>query len=170
MSDQIVFENHRFGEVTVSEADLLHFPGLPGFPNARRFVVMEHDRDTFFAWLVSVDDPDLALAIADPWQFFPEYDPPVELRHLNALGVEGPKDLEIMTVATFSGESARLNLVAPLLINPRNRRGVQVIFDRSSLSTREEIRPATSDGKDAKPPASTRLQAVPVGSKAAEKG
>lgn len=165
MSDQIVFENHRFGEITVSESDLLFFPGLPGFPKAIRFVVMEHDRDIFFAWLVSVDDPDLAFAIADPWQFFPEYDPPIELRHLNVLGVEGPKDLEVMTIATFAGETVRLNLVAPLLINPRNRRGMQVIFDRTSLSAREEIRPAEAEDGAANPPASVRLQAVPAGSK-----
>jgi flagellar assembly factor FliW len=126
---------------------------------------MEHDRDTFFAWLVSVDDPDLSLAIADPWQFFPEYDPPVELRHLNALDVEGPQDLEIMAIATFAGETARLNLLAPLLINPRNRRGIQVIFERASLSAREEVRPTEAGEGASSPRASTRLQAVRAVSK-----
>ena len=160
MSDQVVFENNRFGVIEVAESELLLFPGLPGFPNARRFVVMEHDRDVYFAWLVSMDDPDLAFAIADPWQFFPDYDPPVELRHLHALGVEGPKDLEIMAIATFVGEHARLNLAAPLLINPRNRRGAQVIFDHSHLSPHEEVSASDGSGADEEPTAAARLQAV----------
>ncbi len=139
MSDTIQFENHRFGQIEVNESTIIHFPGLPGFPEARRFVVMEHDRDSYFGWLVCVDDPDLAFAITDPWQFFPDYRPPVELRHLKALGVEKPEDLLIMTIAHLGGEHPTLNLVAPLLLNSAQNRGEQVIFDRSEYSHRTAI-------------------------------
>lgn len=149
MADRIVFESARFGRIELEAEEILHFDGLPGFPEARRFVVMEHDRASFFAWLVSVDDPDLAFAIADPWQLFPDYRPPLELHHLRALGVEAPEDLEIMAIANLSGEVPRLNLAAPLLINPRNRRCAQVIFDRCEYSSREPIpSPPESEEKE----------------------
>ena len=137
MSDALEFENHRLGHVQVKESELLQFPGLPGFPDAHRFVVMEHDRQSPFAWLVCADDPDLAFAITDPFQFFPDYRPPLERWQMKALGVERPEDLVIMTIANFAGGATSLNLMAPLLINPRIGRGVQVILDRSPYSARE---------------------------------
>jgi len=137
MSDAVEFENHRFGRVQVREAELLQFPGLPGFPEARRFVVMDQEGEAPFAWLVSADDPDLAFAITDPFQFFPEYRPPLERWQIRALGVERPDDLVIMAIANFAGGAASLNLMAPLLINPRVGRGLQVILDRSPYSARE---------------------------------
>jgi flagellar assembly factor FliW len=144
MSDAVEFESHRFGRVQVRESELLQFPGLPGFPEARRFVVMEHDRESPFAWLVSADDPDLAFAITDPFQFFPDYRPPLERWQVKALGVERPEDLVIMSIASFSGGTASLNLMAPLLINPRVGRGVQVILDRSPYSARERLPEASA--------------------------
>ena len=139
MSDMIEFENERFGRIEVEESKLLHFPGLPGFPEARRFVVMEHDHDAPFGWLVSVDDAELAFVITDPWQFFPDYRPPLELSHLQALGVEKPEDLVIMTIATIGGRRPTLNLIAPLLLNATRGRGEQVILDCSDYSYRTEI-------------------------------
>ena len=35
--------------------------------------------------MISLDDPDLAFVIANPWHFFPGYDPAVEPRHLKGL-------------------------------------------------------------------------------------
>ncbi len=139
MSDTVRFENYRFGEVEVREADLLHFPGLPGFPDARRFVVMEHDCDSPFAWLVCVDDPDLAFAIANPWDFFPDYRPPLGLQQLRAVGVEAPDDLEILVIANVGRDAISLNLAAPLLCNPRTRQAMQAILEKSPYSAREPL-------------------------------
>ena len=75
MSDVVTIESRRVGRVDVSEGDLIYFDGLPGFPKAKRFVVMEHVAASSFFWLVSLDDADLAFVVANPWHFFPRYSP-----------------------------------------------------------------------------------------------
>ena len=35
----------------------------------------KYDHETPFAWLLSVDQPDLAFVVADPWLFAPDYQP-----------------------------------------------------------------------------------------------
>ena len=64
--------SERFGRLAFEESELLHFPGLPGFPEAKRFLIRHHDRESHFAWLISADRPDLAFVVADPWLFVPD--------------------------------------------------------------------------------------------------
>ncbi len=134
-----MIETTRFGRVEVDASEVIRFQGLPGFPEARRFVVMEHSSESLFAWLVSLDDPSLALVIASPWNFFPGYDPPVETRQLQALGIQSADELEVVTIASLDSGSVRLNLAAPILINTRDRRGVQLIAESSRYSVSEKI-------------------------------
>lgn len=137
--DTITIETTRFGALPVPEADCIHFGGIPGFPGAERFVVMQHDEGSVFAWMISVEIPDLAFVVTDPWQFFPDYRPPIESRHLHALGVEKPEDFELLVLVSFHGEKTTLNLAAPVLINAASRKGVQLVLDSSEYGVREEI-------------------------------
>ncbi len=139
MGETLVVETNRFGRIEVDSQAVLYFNGLPGFAKARRFVVMDHVETESFSWLVSVDDPDLAFVIANPWHFFPGYDPGVSPRHLAGLEIEDAGDLEIVVLASFQGRNVTLNMSAPLLINRGSRRAAQVILDDPRYSTREEV-------------------------------
>jgi flagellar assembly factor FliW len=140
MSDaKLVIETTRFGSLEVEESEAFRFGGVPGFPEADRFVLMQHDTDSVFAWMICLDVPDLAFVVADPWQFFPDYRPPLEPRHLKSIGVETPEDFELVCLVSFHGGEAALNLAAPVLINARERRAAQVILEADDLSVREPI-------------------------------
>jgi flagellar assembly factor FliW len=141
VSDLIRFESRRVGPIEVPAQDILTFDPLPGFAGRSRFVVMEHADESALAWLVSLDDPDLAFVVADPWAFFPTYDPPVAREHLAALGIEKREEVEILCLVTLDGKSIHLNLVAPLLINVSSRKGLQVIGDDPRYTTRAPIPP-----------------------------
>ena len=56
----VVIDHRRFGRLEIPESDVLRFDGLPGFPEAERFALLAHDRHAAFAWLVCLDDPELA--------------------------------------------------------------------------------------------------------------
>jgi len=140
MSEQtLTIETRRFGTLEIPESDCIRFGGLPGFPDADRFVVMQHDEASVFAWMVSVEHPNLAFVVTDPWQFFPDYRPPIERPHLRQIGVESPEDFELLVLVSFRDEAVTLNLAAPVLINARGRKGVQLILDSSEYGVREEI-------------------------------
>ena len=139
MSSLIRFESRRVGPIEVLAEDVLTFKPLPGFPNRTRFVLMEHADASEMAWLVSLDDPDLAFVVANPWTFFPSYDPPVSKAHLSGLGIEKREEVEILCLVTLDGKSIHLNLVAPLLINASTRRALQVVSDDRRYTTRAPI-------------------------------
>jgi flagellar assembly factor FliW len=153
MGDRISFESRRVGKIEVTESEVLTFEPLPGFPNLSRFVVMEHAEGGEMAWLVSLEDADLAFVVASPWSFFPTYDPPLQREHLAALGIEKREEVEILSIVTLSGKAIFLNLAAPLLINVTTRRGMQVIGDDPRYSTRMAIPvlEATAAGRTAGP-------------------
>jgi len=138
--------------------DQISFEPLPGFPDRSRFVIMEHAEASELAWLVSIEDPDLAFVVASPWGFFPNYEPPIEREHLAALGIEKREEVELLSIVTLSGKSIFLNLAAPLLINATTRRGIQVIGDDPRYATRVAI-PALDPATTA---AGARAGAQPV--------
>ena len=127
----------RFGSIEVDPDQIIEFPGLPGFPRARRFVIRQHDRGSVFAWLVSLDIPDLAFVIANPWHLFPDYQPEIPRHPLRALGADQPDDVEIAVLASCGDGEIHCNLMAPLLIHPGTQRGTQVILETDRYSTRE---------------------------------
>ena len=154
MSEMIRFESRRVGEIVVPETDVVRFDPLPGFPERSRYVVMGHAADSELAWLVSLDDADLAFVVASPWSFFPRYDPPVDREHLAALEIERRDDVEILCLVTLSGRQIFLNLAAPLLVNVATRRGLQVMSDDPRYTTRAAIPSLRAQGAAADDPVS----------------
>jgi flagellar assembly factor FliW len=140
-TEQLRIHSERFGEFTVpSEQVLTLQDGLIGFPDHRRFVVMEHPTPSLLRWLLCVDEPNLAFAVADPADFFPTY----QLgRHeeIEALGVESADDLAVFTIVTIPGDPAAMsaNLMAPVVVNVRTRMGRQVILENGLYSTRHRL-------------------------------
>jgi flagellar assembly factor FliW len=139
MSERLQIRSERFGVVEADPGELVELPGLPGFPRARRFVIRSHDRGTAFAWMLCADDPELAFVIANPWELVPHYAPALSQRVLRALEVESEADLQLVAIASVSSEGATLNLAAPVAINPRTRRGMQVLLDGAEWSTRAPV-------------------------------
>ncbi|HPG27713.1 MAG TPA: flagellar assembly protein FliW [Myxococcota bacterium] len=159
MGESVRFESRRVGPIEVPEADVVRFDPLPGFPNKTRYVVMEHAEGSDMAWLASLEDPDLAFVVATPWDFFPNYDPPVGREHLAALGIERREDVELVCIVTLAGKNIYLNLAAPLLINVVTRRGMQVVSDDPRYTTRAAIpalEPARAEAGESQAPLATK--------------
>lgn len=146
-----VIETERFGRLRYAEEELVHFPGLPGFPEARRFVVREHDGASGLAWLISVDRPDLAFVVVDPWRFLPDYQPVFPETAWRSLGVESDSSLQVLAIARVGRQSMTLNLAAPLLIALSSRKGRQVILEPGSYETRFEVALSGAAQSESKP-------------------
>lgn len=147
MSEVVQFESRRVGKIEVIDEDILRFESIPGFPDKKRFVVVAHADSADFAWLVCIDDPDLAFVVASPWTFFPNYDPPVDRDHLATLSIEKKEEVELLSIVTLMGKEIYLNLAAPLLINASSRRGMQVVSDDPRYTTRAALPPLKEEAK-----------------------
>jgi flagellar assembly factor FliW len=134
-------ETTRFGTIEIDEGKSIEFPeGLVGFPDARRFVLLEHAPQSPFHWLQSMDEPDLAFVVVDPLLIDPQYADAVPVEAWNDLGPAGvePLLLALVTIDRHEGR-VTVNLVGPLVIHPETRKGRQLVLDESSYSIQHDI-------------------------------
>ena len=131
----------RFGTCTYSESDIFQFPwGLPGFDELRTFLVLQIPAQPDIVWLQSLDDLSVALPLADPWAFFPAYDPKMPHFAKLSLDLEQPEDFTIMSVMVgTSGGRTFINLMAPVVLNLKRRIARQVPLEAGGYTVAEEI-------------------------------
>lgn len=164
MSEPVWIEiaHRRVGEMRLDEADVIHFAGLPGFPDARRFALCRHDQDGPLSWLACLDDVDLAFVVTDPRQFFPDYAPRIPDRYRRLLSSEADAELELLAIVNLSGGAPRLNLAAPLVVDARTRKGAQVLLEDGKHEIARALpTPAAKPGPPPRPQAPPQMESKP---------
>lgn len=130
----------RFGVVDIADDKVIAFPqGLLGFPDHKRYCLLEPGEDACFFWLQSVDEPALAFVLTDPALFFKDYDVPVRPEQAEALSIEKMDDAQVFVIVNKVGEVLTANLQGPLLINTLNLSGQQLVLADKRWSTRHTI-------------------------------
>lgn len=118
----------RFGEFEIDESRIIAFPlGIPGFPDAKRFVLLEYKEH--IQWLQAVDDPELAFIVTDPFSFFPEFSFTVDDETEKFLDVDDPSGIVVLVLLTVGSEGVTANLRAPIVINSARYKGTQVLLE-----------------------------------------
>ena len=125
----------RFGEIEIQEDSVLNFPfGIPGFPNLKRFVVIDY-KDPI-KWLHSVEDPDVAFIVTVPFVLFPEYSFTIKDDVEEFLGIKEASDVVIFAILSVSDNNLMANLKAPLVVNISNKKAVQILLEDDRYSFR----------------------------------
>ena len=125
----IRFKTTRFGELEVSEESLIYFPEvLPGMRNQKRFVLLDY-KDTDIKWLQSIDSPEVAFIVIDPFSIEPRYSVELPDAMRKLISLERPEDVAVLVILRKEGDSIIANLQGPLVINTSNRTGVQLVLD-----------------------------------------
>jgi flagellar assembly factor FliW len=130
----------RFGTIALTEERIIQMPyGLFGFPDQKRFVVLEHRNDSPFFWYQSLDEPNLAFVITSPYLFKPDYTLDVDkaVKEMAWNGVEKPNSLDIYIVVNIpkgAPHKMTANLVGPILVNTKIHEAVQVAVANSSYT------------------------------------
>jgi flagellar assembly factor FliW len=117
----LTVESTRFGTLEIEPEAVLSFPrGLIGLGGSR-YALLSTDPDSPFSWLHSIEDPDLALPVTRPGQFFPGYDVVLSDAEAASLGLTGeaPADVWVTVRATERVEDFTVNLKAPIVVTPR---------------------------------------------------
>jgi flagellar assembly factor FliW len=126
----------RFGTLSFEEQDIIELAdGLLGFPLSRRFLLFPYGEGSAFFWLQSVDEPDIAFIVVNPFEFFGNLEYVIQDDDAAAIGLEQNEHAEIFTLVTIpegKPEDMRTNLAGPVVVNVSNRRGRQVLIKEYS--------------------------------------
>lgn len=156
-TDLVTVETTRFGTLEIEVGRIMHFPaGLLGFPQASRFALIETGEDSYFFWLQSVDEPQLAFVVCDPQAFVPGYtidQVPLRSECREELGLSdelaGPalaSAAQVLTICNRVGDWLTGNLLGPLVVNVQSFVGKQVVLTEKRWSTRQPLLRLGGDG------------------------
>ena len=136
-----------FGSVSYQKDGVIDFPwGLPGFEKETEFLVMEPSTNAPLIFLQSLQHADLCFLALPIQGLDPGYQPVVTREDLTTLGLDTGRQpaiggdiccLAIIVVAENGPVTA--NLLAPIVINRANRRGVQAVRVDSVYSHRHPV-------------------------------
>ncbi len=133
----MIIETGRFGKLTVGEEELIAFPlGIFGFPDLKKFCLVDTGDDTLILWLQSCDQPNVAFPVLEPKIFKPDYAvrlSGVELRELQLENVNSSVVFSILTIPDNVTEMTA-NLKAPIVVNLKNQIGRQVVLQENEYS------------------------------------
>jgi flagellar assembly factor FliW len=135
----VTIESTRFGIIDIPDDGVLDFPhGLIGL-GGTRYALVAKEEDSAFVWLHSIDDPSLALAVTNPFQFFPSYEVVLSDSEAARIGITSPEAADVfVTVRTAPElENFRCNLRAPILVSAG--RGFQVINEAEDAPVRAPL-------------------------------
>lgn len=136
-------ETSRFGALEVDEGQVFNLRrGLIGFPQARRFVVIRPKPSSALVWFQSVDRPDLAFVMANPFLFTEDYRLEPGQGVLKALEAESEADLEVYVLVTIpAGRPSEMtaNLIGPIVLNPKTQKGEQLVVENSPYLVKQPL-------------------------------
>jgi flagellar assembly factor FliW len=136
-------ETKHFGSIEVDESGIIDFPdGLPGFENVKKYILLVRGtEDSPFKWLQSIDDPKLAFVVADTFAIKNDYDIEIDDKLLSTIEVQNESDLQIYSIVVIPEDISKttINLKAPVIINTRSFKGMQVILDTDRYGVRHYI-------------------------------
>ena len=131
-----------FGSIEYREDDVVQFPsGLPGFEEESQFLVIEPPASAPLTFLQSLGRASLCFLALPMLGVVADYEVAITREDLESLRLEAGRQprigeeircFAILAVAENGPISA--NLLAPIVINPANRRGVQAIRADSNYS------------------------------------
>lgn len=139
-------ESKRFGTLDVPEDRVFRFEsGLIGFPASRNFVLLDHKPGSPFKWMLSLEDPELAFAVADPIDLVADYDPPMKRASKQLHADEA--DVAIFALVTIPKDPTEMtiNLMAPVAVDLKSMAAEQLILDRPDLSPAHPVVPIKSE-------------------------
>ncbi|KJR43376.1 Flagellar assembly factor FliW [Candidatus Magnetoovum chiemensis] len=118
----------RFDEIEIDEDKIITFPrAIAGFENLRRYFLLAHKDPV--KWLHSVEDPDVAFLVVEPFGIIEEYSFKLVDEIEAFLELSSIDNALVLVILSVTNNKLTANLRLPLIINTDNLVGVQLILD-----------------------------------------
>lgn len=159
-------QQHEQGSVPVSLPELDFVYPLPGFEGLKRFVLVRFgedgesdgaqvpqprqgwsenppvpDADAVLFELRSLEIPEIKFVVGVPGVFFPGYRVDLDNATCIDLGLEDSKDALTFVILSMGTDTSapHANLLAPIVVNRKNRKAAQIILNDTGWSIRAAV-------------------------------
>jgi flagellar assembly factor FliW len=148
--ENLLVKTTRFDTIDVSVEDILQFShGLPGFPEEKEFAFLSNQSDGPFAFLQSITEQNLTFMIVEPFTFFNDYSFEIDPVISEELGISESNPPQIFTIVRVPEkvEEMTVNLSAPIVINWRDQKAMQIVLEKTSYTVRHRLFPEGLPGE-----------------------
>jgi flagellar assembly factor FliW len=136
-----------FGELDYSTEAVFQFPeGIPAFEDQTAFMFVEQPQTHPLVFMQSLVNPGLCFITVSALVADPAYRPDLAAEDLALLGLspepppQAGSDILCLAMVTVSEQAdPTVNLASPIVLNMRNRKGVQAILPSSGYSVRQPL-------------------------------
>ena len=145
------FDTKYYGQLECTEEDIFDFRlGLPGFERETQFVFIERPDRAPLVFMQSLHRADVCFLALPVFVADREYRLSMASEDLSELDLDasrepkiGPDVLCLTLLTLVEGSDPTVNLRAPIVVNLRNRKGMQSIQMESSYSFHAPLLPQT---------------------------
>jgi flagellar assembly factor FliW len=128
-----------FGTVQVDESEIITFASeVPGFPEARRFILLPFGEGIPFWSFQSIDQTECAFVVTNPFWIDPEYVFELPESAKEQLGIQETAQVAVYTTVTLREpfQESTTNLRAPFVMETKRRQAKQIILDETYANRR----------------------------------
>lgn len=117
----------QFGEQEISPESTLHFAdGLPGFESLTAFQLFHEQGEQAVHWLQAVAAPEVTFSVTEPHSLGLAYELTLSDAECESLQLESSEDVVVLLLlSSDDAGGVHIHRNAPLIINWRNRKGLQ---------------------------------------------
>ena len=115
--------------------------GILGLEDYKKYIILDHPESDVIKWIQSVDEPQIALPVVNPYSFYPDYAPEISEEDLKRLKISSAEEALALCVITISQDASKItvNLKAPIIINVSERLADQLIAENADYSIRQPL-------------------------------
>jgi flagellar assembly factor FliW len=128
--DEMKIRTRDFGVIEIEDTSEITFVSpILGFENQSRFVFLNDDSiGSHFAFLQSLEEPELCFILADPHAVVADYLPELPAAFEKQIGEEDCM-CWLLVVLKDTLENSTVNLKSPIVVNPSRRIAGQVVLE-----------------------------------------
>lgn len=147
----MMIETKLLGEVEINESEILTFEqGLLGLPEYKKYILLSLDVDLPLALLQSTEEASIGFVVAFPYAFKKDFEFDLSEEDIQDLKIVSPEDAITYAIVTLkeSFDDSTINLLAPLVINTKNKTAKQIVLqDNSQYSLQFPLQVEVGSGK-----------------------
>ena len=140
----MLIQTKYLGELDITDDHILTFPkGLLGFESHNEFVLISIPENDRFIFLQDIHNSYVSFLLITPWDYFKDYEINISNEELLKLGItpnseDKPTIYNIVTIGKSFNESTT-NLLAPIVINLKDKKGKQFVLHDSKYHTKHHL-------------------------------
>ena len=130
------------GELMYNEEDIIIFKKpIPGFDELNKYILKDIDDESPFKILQSIEDKNIGFIVICPFDVEEEYEIKLNDSIVEKLNIKEPTDVVLYSIVTINSKVEKItaNLMAPLVINIKEKKGEQFIVDKGNYKIKHPI-------------------------------